>query len=397
MKEKQNKSQKSYAEKKKVEKERLEKETMIAKKNKMKTIVGCSLIAVALIVALVLGTRSSKASTDYTDLDYSKYLKAGDYKGLEYTYDVAKISDAKVEEEMEIELSLAGELEDRDVVKNNYSVTIDYTGTVDGKKFDDLTGTDVQFKLGSRDIDFLCGDPLDGFEDALIGAKVGDKRSFDVTLSTDLENGLKTGDVVHFDVSIKKIQEEVIPTVEEYVKKDEAFETVDDFKQAMREYLELQAKSDADEEVTNQLWDQLRNSFEVLSYPEDILEKEIDRYNEYQSKYLEQMGMSFDDALASSGYSEEEYNSRVKTSVESLMKDKLIAFYIADKENIDISDKAYEQYIDDYLTSEDVTKETIEKETGMSFEEYCELNDMYSVFVLQTVSDKVKELGTQKK
>ena len=95
--------------------------------------------------------------------------------------------------------------------------------------------------------------------------------------------------------------------------------------------------------------------------------------------------------------SEEEYNSRVKTSVESLMKDKLIAFYIADKENIDISDKAYEQYIDDYLTSEDVTKETIEKETGMSFEEYCELSDMYSVFVLQTVSDKVKEWGTQKK
>ena len=165
----------------------------------------------------------------------------------------------------------------------------------------------------------------------------------------------------------------------------------------MREYLELQAKSDADEEVTNQLWDQLRNSFEVLSYPKDILEKEIDRYNEYQLKYLEQMGMGLDDALASSGYSEEEYNSRVKTSVESLMKDKLIAFYIADKENIDISDKAYEQYIDDYLTSEDVTKETIEKETGMSFEEYCELSDMYSVFVLQTVSDKVKEWGTQKK
>ncbi len=57
-------------------------------------------------------------------------------------------------------------------------VVMDFAGSVDGTPFEGGTGSDMQVELGS-------GQLIPGFEEQLVGAKVGDEREINVTFPDD--------------------------------------------------------------------------------------------------------------------------------------------------------------------------------------------------------------------
>jgi FKBP-type peptidyl-prolyl cis-trans isomerase 2 len=68
-----------------------------------------------------------------------------------------------------------GKKEETPVVSEGTSVKVNYTLTVDGKVFDSSTGREpLQFKIGSHQV-------IPGFEKAVMGMKVGEKKSFTVS------------------------------------------------------------------------------------------------------------------------------------------------------------------------------------------------------------------------
>lgn len=363
-------------------------------RNDKKTIIGVALIVIALVAVGIFVWKDSKSPSEYAGLDYSKYVKVGNYKGLEYTYDVAEISDQNVEEEIEIQLSSASKAEDRDVVKKNYSVTVDYKATQVGKEISDWTDNDVVIDLGSGYFEYQMGDPLEGFEDALIGAKVGDTVSVDI-VAGDEQEVVIPGSTVHFDITVKGIQEDIVPTIEEYVKDDEDFDTVEEYKAAVRDYLEKQAKEEANSDVYDQLWSQVMASSELIDYPEDIFQHELEVLKQHDEDYAAMMGMTMDDLLASSDMTQEEYEAESRELAKEEVMNKLVGFYIADKEGVDISNRAYKKFKKEYLADEGMTESQFKEQEGTSFDEYCEKNDLYGTFLLNSVVDKIKELGKE--
>ena len=88
-------------------------------------------------------------------------------------------------------------VEDR-AVKDGDIVTIDFAGTVDGVAFDGGTAQGQQLTIGSNTF-------IPGFEEQLIGAKIGESRDVKITFPENYVPTLAGKDVV-FKVTIKDIK-----------------------------------------------------------------------------------------------------------------------------------------------------------------------------------------------
>ena len=107
----------------------------------------------------------------YSGLNLDDYLKVGEYKGveadqMEVEVDKSEIGDAIVEQLKAAAKDTA--LNKGDEVKDGDTVNIDYVGKVDGKQFDGGTAEGQDLTLGT-------GTYIDGFEEGLVGHKVGEE------------------------------------------------------------------------------------------------------------------------------------------------------------------------------------------------------------------------------
>lgn len=364
--------------------------------NDKKTIIGVIVLIAAFIVVGIVVSQNSKPLSDYADLDYDKYIKLGNYKGLEYIYDVSEITDQDINEQIAIDVDAASKTEDRDTVQNGYTVTMDYIGSQNGDTISQWTETDASIDIGAGYFEDDMVVPLNGFEDAItkaiMGAKVGDKVSVDV-VADDQQSVVEAGSSVHFSVMIKSIQEYTTPSIEEYVRESGEFKTVDEYKAHVKSELEKEAIENEDNLLYEQLWEKVVATTEVISYPEDLVEKQVKLLKADDEEYAKASGITVEEMLKSYGTTQAKYDAEVKKMAKESVRDQLITFAIAKKEGIDISNEAYQKALDKYLADAELTREQVEKDTGMTFKKYCEANDLYYTFVSDSVIDKLKELG----
>ena len=86
-------------------------------------------------------------------------------------------------------------------------VVIDFTGRKDGEVFDGGQAQDFPFVIGA-------GSMLKEFEAAVSGLKAGDSKIFDMTFPEDYHAQHLAGQAVQFDVTVKAVEEAVLPTVD---------------------------------------------------------------------------------------------------------------------------------------------------------------------------------------
>lgn len=377
--------------KKQAELEQAGKEAL-RQKNKKKTIIGGAIITVAIICTLCIAFYTSKQVPDYASMDFDKYIKLGNYKGLEYTMAEEKVTDKDVEQYIQGDLASHGEEKVKDgKAENGDTVKLNFTGTVDGKVMDAACATDYSLKLGSNSM-------IDGFEDAIVGHKAGDKFKADLVFPKDYSDESVAGKPVKFDMELIEVSQYIDPELnDDFVKKNTEYKTVKEYKEAVRKDLENDAKTEAQQAAEDDLWNQVLEKTEVIKYPKNSVKHETEVLKKQQESELEEYGQTLEEALSQSGMSKKEYNKQMKESAEQIVKNKLIAYAIAHKEKIDISDKAYDKFRKGLLAGEGYTEAQFEKEYGMTFDEYCEENDIRSAFACTKVVEKIRELGKETK
>jgi trigger factor len=87
-------------------------------------------------------------------------------------------------------------------------VTIDYTGTIDGQPFEGGEGKDVVVLIGS-------GQSRPELEAGLKGALTGESRTVAVTFPAELANKTLAGNTAELALTVKKIEEQTLPAVDE--------------------------------------------------------------------------------------------------------------------------------------------------------------------------------------
>lgn len=135
---------------------------------------------------------------DYKALDY---VKLGDYKGLEVTLASTDVTDEEVEQQVETNLNNNDKSEEikEGTVENGDVANIDYEGKLNGKAFDGGTAKGYDLTIGS-------GSFIDGFEDGLIGKKIGDTVDLNLTFPKDYSSTDLAGKEVVFTVKINSVK-----------------------------------------------------------------------------------------------------------------------------------------------------------------------------------------------
>lgn len=141
---------------------------------------------------------------------------------------------------------------------NGDAVVIDFAGSVDGKAFDGGTGTDMQVELGA-------GQLIPGFEEQLVGAKIGDKRDVQVTFPEDYPVENLKGKPATFDVTVKSVKIAGDTKLDDDFAKTLGLKDLDQLKGILRDQQEQELNGLTRTHMKRRLLDELsaRHSFEV--------------------------------------------------------------------------------------------------------------------------------------
>ena len=145
-------------------------------------------------------------------------------------------------------------------------VVVDFAGKVDGKAFDGGTGEDMSVELGS-------GNLIPGFEDQLVGAKVGEERQLNVKFPDDYPAENLKGRDATFDVTVKSVKTAGDTRVDEDFAKSLGLNDLEQLKGLIKGQLEQELNGLTRTHMKRQLLDQLaeRHDFEV---PQSMVEAE---------------------------------------------------------------------------------------------------------------------------
>ncbi|MBR1553590.1 MAG: trigger factor, partial [Schwartzia sp.] len=167
----------------------------------------------------------------------------GEYKGLTIEKKVEPVTDETVMQHIDKMRDRKAQMVDAPEgaeAQMGDLTTIDFKGFVDGEAFEGGEGSDYPLRLGS-------GSFIPGFEDQLVGMKVGEERDVKVTFPEDYHSANVAGKESTFHCKLNKLKNKILPELNDaFVQDASVFKTVDEQKKDVREKLEKAAESKAE-------------------------------------------------------------------------------------------------------------------------------------------------------
>ncbi len=321
-------------------------------------------VVVLFIIGALLGflvgklTKKDDGTVTGSDYDVLDCIEVGDYKNMTVSLAVSKDDiDSEIDSIREEHVTY---VEKQGTVADGDKVYANVVGYINGKRADDTCVEDY-VEIGS-------GDWLDGFEDALIGAKTGQTAEFKLTVPQGTYGDSSIdGKEVLFKVDVKYIcGKQITPQFDDqFVKKisDNKYKTVDEYK----EYLEKKLIKENENDKADYAWTDIMDASSVKKYPEDMMKAAEENVLKGYYDMAKIYGYSTDEVFASFGYgSEEEFRENdLEELTKDTVKENLLARAIAKKENLSYTEEQYQDTLgEEYSYNEDDydSKEQYEKE-----------------------------------
>ena len=288
-------------------------------------------------------------------------VELGEYKGLKATKKSTKVSADEVKAElarMQEQNSTVSDVDDRAVKKNDI-VVIDFEGFVDGKAFEGGKAEKYELTIGSNQF-------IPGFEDQIIGHKIGDEFDVNVKFPEDYQADLASKDAV-FKIKLHGIKVKDVPALDDEFAKDVSeFDTLDELKKDIKKQLEKRKNDDAENELHNTLLEEVAKGIKA-EIPEAMIEKTIDDdVNEYSYR-LQSQGLKLETYLKYTGMDIKGFREGFKERAETQVRLNLALEKIIEKEKIEVTEEdieaEYKKYADAYNMDIDTIKKAVSAES----------------------------------
>ena len=240
---------------------------------------------------------------------------------------------------------------DKTTVESGDVVNIDYTGTLNGEAFDGGSDTGYNLEIGS-------GQFIDGFEDGLIGANVGESRDLNLTFPEDYPSADMAGQAVVFHVTVNGIMnaaDATLDTVDDaYVAQNFStygLSTVDDMNAYFTDMLSSQYENERLMDLQTKVMEQLEAGCEV-ELPEGLLDARKDQVIQQTEASAQQAGSSYEDYIASYyGYSTaEEFEAYVEETLQEQLVQELILEAIVEDQDVSINTADFDDFVTQYVS-----------------------------------------------
>jgi trigger factor len=215
---------------------------------------------------------------------------------------------------------------DREVKETDICV-IDFDGYHDGEKIEGGEGHDYTLDLAHSNF-------IPGFAEGLIGHKLGEEFEINVTFPAVYHQPKLANQPAVFKIKINKIQEKVLPELnDEFAKKVGPFNNVDDLKADVQKFLDDTKKREDDALTKKTVFEKVLENTKIDIQPSMIDRESNELLNEYKQRLAAQ-GFDYDNVMANQD--EAKVMSDIRKDAETRLKSTLVVDKIVKEENLKI-------------------------------------------------------------
>lgn len=260
------------------------------------------------------------------------------YKGIEATKKNVEVTDEDVSAELvkvQDRNSRMVDVDNRGALTGDTAV-IDFEGFCDGKAFEGGKAEGFELSLGS-------GQFIPGFEDQIVGHEVGDEFEISVKFPEDYQAEELKGKDATFKIKLHQIKRKELPTLDDEFAKDVSeFDTLDEYKNSLREKLQSDREKQEETNVKNQIFDALIEKVQG-EIPEEMYEQEVEESINNFAYRLQSQGLNLETYLKYTGMDVNAIKEQFRPQSENQLKLRLALEKIAELENLEVSDEAVEE------------------------------------------------------
>jgi trigger factor len=263
---------------------------------------------------------------NYEGLEVEKEKFAFDNKKVDEVLENIRTSRASFEDVLEVRPAHPGDV-----------AIVDFEGFVDGKPLENGTGTGHNLDLGAKQF-------IEGFEEGVVGMKVGDSKTLNLKFPTPYHAADLAGKPVEFKVKLTGLKKKVLPELNDaFLSTLGGPTSLEELKKTIHEDLESTEKKRVEDAFKNRLLKKLvqENPVEV---PASLLKNQKNSLIEDFKKRMNEQGMSpadFKDYVA-------KWDSDFERTAAEMIQSSFLVDEIATKHDLHCKeadlDKKYQEY-----------------------------------------------------
>lgn len=270
-----------------------------------------------------------KADLDYTvGFEVLPAITLGDFKAIAVEKPVAEPSDADVQSMLDTmaKQNRPFDAKTKGKVETGDRLSIAFVGTIDGEKFDGGSADDIQLEVGSNTF-------IPGFEEQLVGMKIGETKTVDVKFPTNYMAANLAGKAASFEVTLKSMEAPGERPINDEFATMIGFENLEKLKGAVVDRLKTEYVAASRRKVKRQLLDKL-DSMHTFELPQTLVDQEFDSVWRQVTQDMEARAKTF----ADEDTTEEKARGEYRAIAERRVRLGLVLAEIGDKAQIQVSD-----------------------------------------------------------
>ena len=270
-------------------------------------------------------------------------VKLGDYRGYTFEPTFEEPDDAKIEavvNDLRDSYATLTPVTDRGAELGDYAIiAFDGYRADNGLAIDGASSERMPIVLGSDRL-------IPGFEAQLVGAKVGDATTVEVTFPEDYQEAALQGVPARFDVVINDLRARVPPPL------DDAFAAqvanVTDVAGLRAEIL-TRLKASAVDRGRHEFADKIVEfamDGATVEIPDPLIEEEIDGLVDELARSIARQGLTFEQYLGAAGKSVEEIRAEMRERGERRAKTLLVLSSVAGAEGVEVPEELIDEEVE---------------------------------------------------
>lgn len=264
----------------------------------------------------------------------------GDYKGLKGVLHQHPITQEQIDHRISHDIAKVTtkqEIEDHPL-KEGDTANIDFLGKLEDVPFPGGEGKGYDLVLGS-------GSFIPGFEEQVVGMKVGEEKAIHVTFPDEYHEKSLAGKETTFDVKVNSASEDVKPELDDDFAQDVSeHKTFEEYRAAIEKELIQARDKQADVQLEDNLVQQAVDAADC-DIPEAMIKRQTDRLLQNMQLRMLYQGLRFEDYLQYTNSTEEDVRGGLRQDAINAIKTDLVLEAIGKQEDLSASDEDIENEI----------------------------------------------------
>ena len=262
----------------------------------------------------------------------------GEYKGLEVEVPSTEVTEEEIQAEIDKEREKNSRVLDVDdrAVENGDIIKLDFEGFIDGEAFEGGKSEDYELTIGS-------GSFIPGFEEQLVGAKIGEEMEVNVTFPEEYHAKDLAGKPAVFKCTVKEIKVKELPEMDdEFAQEVSEFDTLAEYKEDVKKNLSERKEKDAKAAREAAAVEKAVANAQ-MEIPDAMVDGQVRQMLDDFARRIQSQGLTVEQYFQFTGMDAQKLREQMKPEALKRIQNSLVLEAIAKAEDIQISDERLEE------------------------------------------------------